>query len=119
VLAAACRGGTFDGAAGIAARIADLQAAHPEAELVVLAPWHDENARPYDVVRFEVSGAAVIAVRLPAADEKTGQHDRGRAQQVFAGILDRVRPGAVEWDSIAALGAPAADACRAAGIPAA
>jgi O-antigen biosynthesis protein len=116
LLMAGRQGEAFDGAA-VAARVADLQAARPEVELIVLAPWSDSNARPYDVVRFEVSGAAVFAVRLPAAGKETAPRDHARAQQAFAGILDVVRPDAVDWGSIEAFGAPAVDACRAAGVP--
>ncbi len=89
-------------------------------DVTVFTGFFDEHydlPRPYDIVRYEVQGVAVILVRFPFPMSDTLDYRNEKMQEVFEEILLSIQPDLVHFHSIQQLSASIALPCVTQNIP--
>jgi glycosyltransferase involved in cell wall biosynthesis len=108
---------TFGGATVVAEEVASRLADRPGTEVTVFTSYAEE-AEPYELFRYEAAPRLpVFAVKVPVGVPRDLEYVNPRMGEVFADVLEAVRPDVVHLHSVQWLSASLADACVAAGIP--
>ncbi len=107
---------TYGGATIVVEEMAKRLAARDDTEVHVFTSWSNDATVPYGLVRYEVSGTSVIAVKLDRQDRRLEIEDPKMAT-IFAEVLRAVKPDVVHLHSIQGMSASIAHACQAANIP--
>lgn len=108
---------SFGGATIVAENLTDRLNKRPDTEVVVFTAWPEGLVPGYALNRWEAKGAPVIGVRLPDHVSREQNHRNPRMGELFAGLLEAIRPDVVHLHSIQGLSASLAEACREAGVP--
>jgi O-antigen biosynthesis protein len=108
---------SFGGATIVAEELASAMIAAGKAEMFVFTTTADPNLNPYDVVRYETDGVAVVAVKVPPLRERAREYENPDVAEVFAEVLGAVRPDVVHFHSVQTLGVLMMDVCADAAIP--
>jgi glycosyltransferase involved in cell wall biosynthesis len=107
---------TFGGATVVAEELASRLGRRSEVEVAVFTSYA-EDAAPYELFRYDSQGIPVFAAKVPAEPARELEYVNPRMGELFAEVLEAVRPDVVHLHSIQWLSASLADACRAAAIP--
>jgi len=108
---------SFGGATIVAEALAERLNRRADTEVVVFTAWPESSVPAGALVRYETKGLPVVAVRLHDQTPPELPHDNPRMGELFAGMLESLRPDVVHLHSIQGLSASLADACAAQGVP--
>lgn len=86
-------------------------------DVTVFTAMLDSELEPYSVVRYEVDGLPVVAVQVAGSAERALDYNDPRVGEIFAQLLQSLRPDVVHFHSVQRLGAAMAHACVEAGVP--
>ncbi|MBD2750008.1 glycosyltransferase [Microvirga sp. BT688] len=107
----------FGGATIVAEELVTRLHARADTEVTVFTSWADASAKPYSLKRYEVGGVPVFAVKTPDLNPPELEYINPRMGEIFAEILQAVRPDVVHLHSIQGLSASLARACIDASVP--
>lgn len=108
---------SFGGATIVAEAMVERLNRRPDTEALVFTAWPEDAALGYALNRHEAKGAPVIGVRLPDQVSAEMQHRNPKMGELFAELLEALKPDVVHLHSIQGLSASLADACRDEGVP--
>ncbi len=108
---------SFGGATIVAENLAERLNRRADTEVVVFTAWPEGLVPGFALNRWEAKGVPVIGVRLPDHISDEQNHRNPRMGELFAELLEALRPDVVHLHSIQGLSASLAEACQAAGVP--
>ncbi len=86
-------------------------------DVTVFTAILDSELAPYSVMRYEADGLPVVAVQVDDSAQRVLDYDDPRMGEIFAQLLQSLRPDVVHFHSVQRLGATMAQACVEAAVP--